>query len=117
MKTNVVLSSDVPGLVTDLKPVVVTRKMIFLNWDDPVDDGGSDLLGFIVERKDGKMNTWRQPFETVSSKCECAGIVEGQVYTFRVIAKNKYGLGPPVELAPITAVDAQGESRDLLIHK
>lgn len=86
--------------------------MIFLNWDDPVDDGGSDLTGFIVERRDpkSKTQTWKQPVETMASKCECMGIVEGQEYIFRVIAKNKYGLGPPVELEPITAVDAQGES-------
>ena len=45
------LSADTPGPVTDLHPMVVTRKMIFLNWDDPVDDGGSDVTGFLVERK------------------------------------------------------------------
>lgn len=83
--------------------------MIFLNWDDPEDDGGSDLTGFIVERRDAKMHTWRQPTETASSKCECVGIMEGQEYMFRVIAKNKYGMGPPVELGPIKAVDPQGE--------
>lgn len=109
-KDDIVVSSDTPGPVTDLKPVVVTRKMIFLNWDDPVDDGGSELTGFLVERKEGKMHTWRQPVETISSKCECSGIVEGKEYIFRVFAKNKYGLGVPVELEPILAVDAQGES-------
>ncbi|KAF6733011.1 Titin, partial [Oryzias melastigma] len=99
---------DVPGPITDLKPVVVTRKMIFLNWDDPEDDGGSDITGFIVERRDAKMHTWRQPVETASSKCECVGIMEGQEYFFRVFAKNKFGVGPPVELGPIKAVDPQG---------
>lgn len=83
--------------------------MIFLNWDDPEDDGGSDLTGFVVERRDAKMHTWRQPVETASSKCECVGIMEGQDYMFRVIAKNKYGMGPPVELGPIKAVDPQGK--------
>lgn len=87
--------------------------MIFLNWDDPEDDGGSDLTGFIVERRDAKMHTWRQPIETASSKCECVGIMEGQEYMFRVIAKNKYGMGPPVELGPIKAVDPQGEFQTL----
>lgn len=112
-------SLDVPGPVTDLKPVVVTRKMIFLNWDDPEDDGGSDLTGFVVERRDAKMHTWRQPVETASSKCECVGIMEGQDYMFRVIAKNKYGMGPPVELGPIKAVDPQGKpcSRQMVICK
>ncbi|XP_064868260.1 titin-like [Oncorhynchus nerka] len=96
---------DVPGPVLDLKPVVVTRKLMILNWSDPDDDGGSDLTGFIIERRDPKMHTWRQPIETPSSKCEIVGIVEGQEYIFRVVAKNKFGCGPPVDLGPIAAVD------------
>lgn len=88
--------------------------MIFLNWDDPKDDGGSDLTGFVVERKDIKKDIWKQPVETIASKCECTGIVEGQEYIFRVMAKNKYGLGTPVELPPILAVDAPSESQKIL---
>lgn len=100
--------SDVPGPVLDLKPVVVTRKLMILNWSDPDDDGGSDLTGFIVERREPKMHTWRQPIETAASKCEIVGIIEGQEYIFRVVAKNKYGCGPPVDLGPICAADPQG---------
>lgn len=100
--------SDVPGPVLDLKPVIVTRKLMILNWSDPDDDGGSDLTGFIVERREPKMHTWRQPIETVASKCEIVGIIEGQEYIFRVVAMNKYGCGPPVDLGPIRAVDPQG---------
>ena len=99
-----------PGPVLDLKPVVVTRKLMMLNWSDPDDDGGSDVTGFIIERKDAKMHTWRQPIETPSSKCEIVGIVEGQDYMFRVVAKNKFGCGPPVDLGPIKAIDPQGKA-------
>lgn len=103
------LFADVPGPVLDLKPVVVTRKLMMLNWSDPDDDGGSDVTGFIIERREPKMHTWRQPIETPSSKCEIVGIIEGQEYIFRVVAKNKYGCGPPVDLGPIRAVDPQGK--------
>lgn len=88
---------------------MVTRKLMMLNWSDPEDDGGSDLTGFIIERREPKMHTWRQPIETASSKCEIVGIIEGQEYIFRVVAKNKYGCGPPVDLGPIRAVDPQGK--------
>lgn len=81
---------------------------MILNWSDPDDDGGSDVTGFIVERREPKMHTWRQPIETPASKCEIVGIIEGQEYIFRVVAKNKYGCGPPVDLGPIRAVDPQG---------
>lgn len=108
------ISPDVPGPVLDLKPVVVTRKLMMLNWSDPDDDGGSDITGFIIERREPKMHTWRQPIDTPASKCEIVGIIEGQEYIFRVVAKNKYGCGPPVDLGPILAVDPQG---NLFIHK
>lgn len=89
--------------------------MIFLNWDEPKDDGGGPVTGFVVERKDIKKDIWKQPVETVASKCECTGIEEGLEYIFRVIAKNKYGLGQPVELPPILAVDAPSESYNYLV--
>jgi hypothetical protein len=101
--------SDVPGPVLDLKPVVTNRKMCLLNWSDPADDGGSEITGFIIERKDAKMHTWRQPIETERSKCDITGLIEGQEYMFRVIAKNKFGCGPPVEIGPILAVDPLGK--------
>ncbi|NXP27057.1 TITIN protein, partial [Scytalopus superciliaris] len=96
---------DVPGPVLDLKPVVTNRKMCLLNWSDPEDDGGSDITGFIVERKDAKMHTWRLAVDTDRSKCDITGLLEGQEYKFRVSAKNKFGTGPPVEIGPILAVD------------
>ncbi|NWV78822.1 TITIN protein, partial [Dasyornis broadbenti] len=96
---------DVPGPVLDLKPVVTNRKMCLLNWSDPEDDGGSEITGFIVERKDAKMHTWRLAVDTDRSKCDITGLIEGQEYKFRVSAKNKFGTGPPVEIGPILAVD------------
>lgn len=101
--------SDVPGPVLDLKPVVTNRKMCLLNWSDPEDDGGSDIIGFIVERKDAKMHTWRLAIDTERSKCDITGLVEGQEYKFRVSAKNKFGTGPAVEIGPILAVDPLGK--------
>lgn len=85
--------------------------MCLLNWSDPEDDGGSEITGFIIERKDAKMHTWRQPIETERSKCDITGLLEGQEYMFRVIAKNKFGCGPPVEIGPILAVDPLGKRK------
>lgn len=82
---------------------------MMLNWGDPDDDGGSDVISFIIERKEPKSAIWRQPIETPSSKCEIVGITEGAEYIFRVVAKNKYGCGPEVLLGPIRAVDPLGK--------
>lgn len=90
--------------------MVTNRKMCLLNWSDPEDDGGSDIIGFIVERKDAKMHTWRLAVDTDRSKCDITGLIEGQEYKFRVSAKNKFGTGPPVEIGPILAVDPLGKT-------
>jgi len=91
--------------------------MCLLNWSDPEDDGGSEITGFIIERKDAKMHTWRQPIETERSKCDITGLLEGQEYMFRVIAKNKFGCGPPVEIGPILAVDPLGKRESFVFIK
>ena len=90
--------------------------MCLLNWSYPEDDVGSEITGFIIERKDAKMHTWRQPIETERSKCDITGLLEGQEYMFRVIAKNKFGCGPPVEIGPILAVDPLGK-RKFCVYK
>ncbi|KAJ8416947.1 hypothetical protein AAFF_G00328250 [Aldrovandia affinis] len=38
----------------------------------------------------------------------CKVNVLGEEYMFRVVAKNRYGCGPPVDLGPIPAVDPKG---------
>lgn len=101
---------DVPGPVVDLKTVHVSKKMISLTWSDPVDNGGSDIMGYVVERKDAKMHIYRQPLETASCKCDIIGLLDGEEYMFRVVARNKFGLGVPVELGPVLAVDPKGNT-------
>ncbi|KAF3843845.1 hypothetical protein F7725_002694 [Dissostichus mawsoni] len=94
---------DVPGPVVDLKTVQVTKKNITLTWSDPLDNGGSDVLGYEVLRKDAKMKLFRQPMETASCKCDITGLLAGEEYDFRVIARNKFGDGTPADLGPILA--------------
>lgn len=100
---------DVPGPVIDLKTNVVTKKVIALSWSEPADNGGSDVTSYIVERRDAKMHTWRQPIETPMCKCEIRGPFDGGEYMFRVVAKNKFGCGEPVDLGPILAIDPKGK--------
>lgn len=103
------ISSDVPGPVIDLKTVMVTKKNITLTWSDPLDNGGSDIIGYEVLRKDAKMKLFRQPIEMASCKCDIQGLLAGEEYDFRVIARNKYGDGAPADLGPILAEDPKGK--------
>lgn len=94
--------------MVDLKTVVVTKKNITLTWADPVDNGGSDIIGYEVLRKDAKMKLFRQPIETASCKCDIQGLLAGEEYDFRVVARNKYGDGAPADIGPILAEDPKG---------
>lgn len=106
------VSSDVPGAVVDLKTVLVTKKNIVLTWSDPLDNGGSDIIGYEVLRKDSKMKLFRQPIETASCKCDIQGLLAGEEYDFRVVARNKFGDGAPADLGPILAEDPKGNQTD-----
>lgn len=99
-----------PGPVIDLKTVSVTKKSLVLTWADPVDNGGSDIIGYEVRKKDHKMKLFRQPVEVASCKCEIHDLLVGEEYDFRVIARNKYGDGAPADLGPILAEDPKGRS-------
>lgn len=102
------IPTDVPGPVVDLKAVTITKKNITLTWSDPQDNGGSDIIGYEVLRKDAKMKLFRQPMETASCKCDVQGLLAGEEYDFRVVARNKYGDGAPADLGPILAQDPLG---------
>lgn len=95
--------------MVDLKAVTVTKKNIVLTWSDPVDNGGSDIIGYEVLKKDANMKLFRQPIETASCKCDVQDLLAGEQYDFRVIARNKYGDGLPADLGPILAEDPKGE--------
>lgn len=103
--------------MVDLKTVTVTKKNITLVWSDPHDNGGSDIIGYEVLRKDAKMKLFRQPMETASCKCDIQGLLAGEEYDFRVIARNKYGDGAPADLGPILAQDPKGKPRQFIKFK
>lgn len=111
------VSIDVPGPVVDLKTVTITKKNITLTWSDPHDNGGSDIIGYEVLRKDAKMKLFRQPMETASCKCDIQGLLAGEEYDFRVIARNKYGDGAPADLGPILAQDPKGKPQQSIKFK
>ncbi|KAI4798295.1 hypothetical protein KUCAC02_022138, partial [Chaenocephalus aceratus] len=71
------------------------EETITSTWSDPLDNGGSDVLGY-------------EPVETASCKCDITGLLAGEEYDFRVIARNKFGDGTPADLGPILAVDPKG---------
>lgn len=101
--------TDPPG---KLEVTDVTRSSVSLSWTAPLYDGGSKVVGYIVERKpfnetgDGRWlkcnyTTISENFFTVTA------LSEDEIYEFRVLAKNATGVisAPSQSTGAVTCKD------------
>lgn len=88
------------------KPVVynVTSDGMSITWDAPVYDGGSEIAGFHVEKKERNSILWQRVNTSPVSNREYrfTGLIEGLDYQFRVLAENTAGLSPVSEPSKFT---------------
>ncbi|XP_041940395.1 titin [Alosa sapidissima] len=80
----------------------VTCEKCSLSWLPPEHDGGSSISHYIIQKRETSHLAWTE----VSSDWEAtllkvAKLIEGNEYIFRVMAVNKYGVGEPLESAPV----------------
>ncbi|PAV56317.1 hypothetical protein WR25_15732 isoform E [Diploscapter pachys] len=87
---------EVPGKVD--KPDVTDwdKDHADLEWKRPEDDGGAPIEGYVIEKKD-KHGRWEEAMTVPAgtTNATVGNLKEGEEYQFRVIAKNKAGLGEP----------------------
>ena len=82
-----------------------------LSWLPPTDDGGSDVIGYRIERRLVSGSCWLSASKDLCdvTKAEVTDLVEGNEYEFRVSAENKVGQGPPSDpTSPRMAKDPWG---------
>uniref|UniRef100_A0A3B4WYR6 Titin n=1 Tax=Seriola lalandi dorsalis TaxID=1841481 RepID=A0A3B4WYR6_SERLL len=83
------------------KPEVdkVDGHSVTVKWRRPAEDGGSDIIGYCVEKKEKKAMGWvRASKKSIAElSYEVTGLTEGVEYEFRVLAENKAGFGEPSE--------------------
>nr|XP_029716085.1 twitchin isoform X7 [Aedes albopictus] len=84
----------------------LSKTGVTLMWRPPKDDGGSEILHYVVEKLDTDQLRWIPVGETISTKIRPDNLIEGHSYQFRVRAVNKQGESIPLSTSqPITAKD------------
>ncbi|XP_053200690.1 twitchin-like isoform X3 [Panonychus citri] len=83
----------------------ITPETCSISWRPPLDDGGSPITNYVVEKQDMVTKIWTK----LSSFCRTChynvmGLEMNKKYNFRVSAENQYGISIPLETdGPITA--------------
>uniref|UniRef100_H2YFD1 Titin n=1 Tax=Ciona savignyi TaxID=51511 RepID=H2YFD1_CIOSA len=81
-----------------------TNEAVTLRWKIPEDDGGSDIINYVVDMKESNKKVWTKLSTTLqSTKYRATKLVENKEYIFRVCAENKMGKSPWIEAAPYVA--------------
>ncbi|XP_018789320.1 PREDICTED: twitchin isoform X17 [Bactrocera latifrons] len=82
-----------PLSVFDITPDTCT-----LTWKTPLDDGGSPITNYVVEKLDNS-GTWTKVSSFIrNTHYDVMGLETNRKYRFRVRAENQYGLSDPLEL-------------------
>lgn len=78
----------------------ITPDSATVAWNPPIDDGGSPVTNYIVERCNMKMpEKWERCSAFVRTlQYEIVDLVENNDYKFRIRAENQYGISDPLEL-------------------
>lgn len=80
-------------------PIVsaVTGDSIALTWERPESNGGSEIDGYILEKRDKEGVRWTRCNKRRLNdlRFRCTGLTEGHYYQFRVMAENAAGAGTP----------------------
>ena len=91
---------DRPSPPEDLTISKIEKDAVTVKWHAPKSDGGSKIMGYIVEKMDVKRGTWISAGTTKPGKTELsiAKLTTGNEYLIRVFAENDVGASEPLAL-------------------
>lgn len=96
-------------------PVIsrVSATSLALSWSGPCYDGGSAILGYVVEIKNpglAESADWRKlTDQCTSTSFVVSGLQAHQEYCFRVSAYNEVGISQPGPVSPLVRMEQKGE--------
>uniref|UniRef100_A0AAX7T308 Titin n=1 Tax=Astatotilapia calliptera TaxID=8154 RepID=A0AAX7T308_ASTCA len=72
-----------------------TKEMMIIEWNEPVNDGGSAVIGYHLESKERSSILWSKLNKTLitDTQFKIVNLEEGIGYEFRVYAENIVGIG------------------------
>ena len=78
----------------------LTRESVSLEWNEPEHDGGSKILGYMIEKREPTRLSWSRVMKSMNedTKVKIEQLIEGSDFYFRVAAFNKIGTGEFLEL-------------------
>uniref|UniRef100_A0A8C9Z7R7 Titin n=1 Tax=Sander lucioperca TaxID=283035 RepID=A0A8C9Z7R7_SANLU len=95
--------ADIPEPPKGLVVSDVGRDSITLTWEPPANDGGSDIIGYIVEKCPTTADRWIRAGHTADCSITIINMFGKTKYQFRVVAENQFGLSAPCQpTEPIT---------------
>lgn len=93
-----------PGAPRNPKIIAATATTMTLTWDPPLDNGGSTIQGYWLEKRERGAVYWGRVNRAPVTKPAVKGLqhtvlklIEGTEYQFRIAAVNAAGVGPPSE--------------------
>ncbi|XP_034046286.1 myosin light chain kinase, smooth muscle [Thalassophryne amazonica] len=95
---------------------VVSASSLVLSWSGPCYDGGSAILGYVIEVKNHRGAEPRDWTE-ITSQCAstsyrvCSGLEPEEEYCFRVRAYNAVGMSEPGPVSPSVRLEQKGSGK------
>ncbi|CAH1238118.1 IGSF22 [Branchiostoma lanceolatum] len=100
---------DKPGPPKEVRVDDIMQDSAALSWRQPMDEGGSNITNYAVEKFDYERNNWVMVNPYVPGfNYTVPNLVPGAEYIFRVAAENQCGLGEPTESERIVVQNRHG---------
>lgn len=92
----------------------ITAQSCELSWNDPEDDGGTEITNYIVEKRESGSTAWQLINSSVKRRSfHVSHLTKYMQYTFRVSAENSFGVSKPTESETIVAEHPFGEQLNM----